>query len=78
MTDGHKSSLGNQVARDTARAGKGISPDINVDTYGGPSGRNPAPKAAQFGKGAQSLAEIKDATRARVDQRPGDFYRNSK
>jgi hypothetical protein len=36
--------------------------DIRVDVYG-----TDAPDAAKFGKGATTLAEVKQATQARVD-----------
>jgi hypothetical protein len=40
---------------------------IHVNVYG-----TIAPRAAEFGKGARDLAEIKQATDARRAQRPGD------
>jgi hypothetical protein len=42
-------------------------PDIQVSVYG-----SKPPPAAEFGKGARDLAEIKEATDARRAQRPGD------
>ncbi len=43
-------------------------PDILTDVYG-----NKPPRAAEFGKGATTLAEVKDATEARRNARPGEF-----
>jgi len=44
-------------------------PELRVDVYG-----RDAPDAAKFGVGARTLAEIEKATKARLDQRPGDYY----
>jgi|HubBroStandDraft_2_1064218.scaffolds.fasta_scaffold2088196_1 hypothetical protein len=41
--------------------------NIHVSVYG-----TTPPRAAEFGKGARDLAEIKQATDARRAQRPGD------
>ncbi len=46
---------------------------INVDVYGNKA----PPAAADFLKGARTLAEIKQATDARRNNRPGD-YRNDR
>jgi len=45
-------------------------PEIHVDVFGTKS----APAASQFGKGATDRASIEQATKARLDQRPGDYY----
>ena len=45
-------------------------PEIHVDVFGTKS----APAASQFGKGATDRAEIEQATKARRDLRPGDYY----
>ena len=42
-------------------------PDVKVDVYG-----SKAPAAADFRRGATSVAEIREATDARRNQRPGD------
>ena len=42
-------------------------PPIHVTVYG-----TTPPRAAEFGKGARDLAEIKEATDARRAQQPGD------
>ena len=43
-------------------------PNILVDIYG----KRP-PSAAEFGKGAQTIAEIKHATEAQKNVKPGDY-----
>jgi hypothetical protein len=43
-------------------------PEILVDVYG-----NKPPRAAEFGKGATTLAEIKEATDARRNVKPGVY-----
>jgi hypothetical protein len=48
-------------------------PEILVSTYG-----KDAPKAATAGVGARNLAEIREATDARRNQRPGDYNNSNK
>jgi hypothetical protein len=63
--------LGDVVARDTAAARRGIKPAIQGNVYG----RN-APRAAEFGRGAQTVADIKEAIDRQHRQRPGAYHRN--
>ena len=44
------------------------SPEILVDVYG----KKP-PRAAEFGKGVQTIAEIKQAAEAQKTVKPGDY-----
>ena len=71
-----KNSLGDQVAEDTARAREGIMPPILTDVYGAGLGFSTVPAAARAGVGARTVAEIRDATQARLDQRPGDYHQS--
>jgi hypothetical protein len=48
-------------------------PEINVNVYG-----KDAPAAAKAGVGARTLAEIREATDARRNQRPGDYNNSNK
>jgi hypothetical protein len=43
------------------------TPDVHVSVYG-----TKPPRAAEFAEGARDLAEIKEATEAQRNQRPGD------
>jgi hypothetical protein len=45
-------------------------PDILTSIYG-----NKPPRAAEFGKGARDLAEIREATEAQRNAKPGEYDR---
>jgi hypothetical protein len=48
-------------------------PPINVNVYG----RN-APDAAKAGVGARTIEQIREATDAQRNQRPGDYHSNKR
>jgi hypothetical protein len=45
-------------------------PDILTSVYG-----NKSPRAAELGKGARDLAEIREATEAQRNAKPGEYDR---
>jgi hypothetical protein len=69
LTD--KNSLGHQVAEDTARARRGVGPDILVSTYG-----TKPPKAAVFNQGISDRAGAQEAQDAQRRVKPSQYYRN--
>lgn len=71
MSDKTNSSLGLEVARDTAAARRGVKPEILNNTFG----MNP-PKGSVFGQGFSDRAGAADAAEKQRNVPVGSYYKS--